>query len=197
MKNKKLFAIFALVLAFTPTFTACEETLEDVLIGGLTGFQKAPDPTIKEGEFNFSVTYEVDGVQETVSSVYVCEFAESGWGLDGWYIHWNQYIEDSELVNRLESTRGYLLLKTTVDGEIYLDFNLSAKDFMADPRFDNNANTEEPIVISPRLFIEYSEAKYNEIGESYSEDAAVLESYGVKIISYEYDAPVENTYKNL
>ena len=43
--------------------------------------------------------------------------------------------------------------------------------------------------------IEYNDAKYDEIGESYSEDAAVLEGYGVKIIEYKYDAPIENTYK--
>ena len=61
MKNKKLFAIVALTLAFIPTFTACEKTFEDVLIGVLTGFQKAPDPTVKEGAFDFSVTYEVGG----------------------------------------------------------------------------------------------------------------------------------------
>ena len=195
MKNKKLFAALALALAFTPTLTACEETLEDVLIGVLTGFQKGPDPSVKEGSFDFSVTYEVDGDVATVSSVYVCEFEESGWGLDGWYINWNEYIEDSELATRLESTRGYLLLKTIDDGEIYLDLNLSARYFMLDPRFEDHANTDEPIVIRPRLLIEYSEAKYDEIGESYSEDAAVLEGYGVKIISYEYDAPIENTYK--
>lgn len=191
MKNKKLLCVgLVLTMACTPMLAGCEQTITNVIIGVLTGFEKAPEPTIKEGKFDFSVTYEVDGEQETVSSVYVCEFQESGWGLDGWYIYWNEYIEDIELANLFEETRGYLLLKTTADGEIYLDLNLSAK-FMADPRFDDNAN------ISPRLFIEYNEAKYDEIGESYSEDVAVLEGYGVKIISYEYDAPIENTYKNL
>lgn len=158
---------------------------------------KAPDPTIKTGRFNFSVTYEVDGNVTTISSVYVCEFAESGWGLGGWYIEWDQYIEDKELSNLLEETRGYLLLKKIDDGEIYLDLNLSAKYFMADPRFGNDSNTDEPIVIKPRLFIEYSDTKYEEIGEAYSEDVVVLEGYGIKVISYEYDAPIENFYKNL
>lgn len=197
MRIKKMLASVALLVVLVPMFTACEKTFENILIGVLTGFEKAPEPTIKEGNFDFSVTYEVDGELATVSSVYVCKFEESGWGLDGWYIHWNEYIEDSELYNRLEETRGYLLLKTTDDGEIYLDLNLSARYFMADPRFNDNANTDEPIVIRPRLFIEYSEAKYDEIGESYSENVAVLEDYGVKLISYEYDEPLENTYKNL
>ena len=34
-----------------------------------------------------------------------------------------------------------------------------------------------------------------ELGEWWSEDVSVLESYGVKVISYSYDAPIENTYK--
>jgi hypothetical protein len=180
-------------MACIPIFTGCDNALVDVL----TGFKKAPDPTIKEGKFDFSITYEVDGEVTTISSVYVCEFAESDWLLDGWYIDWDEYIEDRELANRLEETRGYLLLKKTADGEIYLDLNLSARYFMEDPRFDGNANTAEPMALSPRLFIEYNEAKYDEIGEAYSEDADILETYGVKIIDYEYDMPIDNEYKNL
>lgn len=145
----------ALIAALGSTFTAC---------------RKAPDPVVKEGRFDFSVTYEVDGAVETASSVYV-------YGL--------------------EATRGYLLLKTVDDGEIYLDLNLSAKRFMADPHVDDDYDTDEPVAVSPRLFIEYSEAKYDEIGESYSEDTEVLEGYGVKIIEYDYDLPIENTYKNI
>ena len=58
MKNKKLLtAGVALMLACAPVFAGCEQTLENVLIGVMTGFQKAPDPTIKEGRFNFSITY--------------------------------------------------------------------------------------------------------------------------------------------
>ena len=52
----------------------------------LAGCGKAPDPTIKEGRFDFSVTYEMGGEVKTLSSVYVCEFEESGMLLDGWYI---------------------------------------------------------------------------------------------------------------
>ena len=198
MKSKKLLlASLALTMALTPSLAGCEQAMSDFIIAALWGFEKPPEPSIKDGEFAFSVTYEVDGEQETVSSVYICEFEESTLYLDGWSIHWKQYIEDSELSARLDSTLGYLLLKTTTDGEIYLDLNLSAKYFMSDPHFNNfNADTDQTITgISPRLFIEYNEAKYEEIGESYSEDAAVLEGYGVKIISFEYDKPIENSYE--
>ena len=182
MKIKKIFAILLAVLTFALLVTGCSKT---------------PIPTVKEGKFNFSVTYEVDGEEETVSSVCVCKFVKLVPTLEGAYREGDSHIEDSTLSAKLEKTRGYLLLKTTADGEIYLDLNLSAEYFMADPNFwITIENTDEPVSdISPRLFIDYNAAKYEEIGESYSEDAAVLESYGVKIIRYEYDAPIENEYK--
>ena len=163
----------------------------------LAGCGKGLEPSVKEGKFNFSVTYEVDGETQTVAGVFACEFVEVVFALDGSYIEWDSYVEDTELANRLEANRGYLLLKTCDDGVIYLDLNLSAKYFMADPNYGNaNANTDEVnLRISPRLFMEYSDTKGEELGVWWSDDATVLESYGVKVISYEYDAPIENTYK--
>ena len=190
MKNKKLFAIFALTLAFIPTFTACEKTFEDVLIGVLTGFQKAPDPTVKEGAFDFSVTYEVGGTQETISSVYVCEFQEAGVLMAGWYITWNAYIEDSEieaLVND-ESYYGGILIGANEYGNVYLDLSLDAGYLMAEPG-------KEDREYKPSIFIRYNEETAEKLDTYEEREPAILESYGVKLISYECDAPIENTYK--
>ena len=171
--------------------------LSVVLLITFAGCGKGLEPNVKEGRFDFSVTYEVDGELETVSGVFVCEFAEVVKALDGAYIEWNSYIEDTELSNRLDQNRGYLPLKTCDDGVIYLDFCLSAKYFMSDPSFGNtNINTDAAISsISPRLFIEYNETKGEELGKWWSEDVTVLDSYGAKIIGYEYDVPIENIYK--
>ncbi len=180
MKKTKVVACMSLMAALLSTFAAC---------------QKAPEPTVKEGRFDFSVTYEVDGEQETVSGVFVCKFSKVVFALDGSYIEWDSYVQDTALANRLEESRGYLLLKTCDDGEIYLDINLSAEYFMGDPSYVDT-DTFEPILdISPRLFIEYSQTKGEQLEVWWSDDAAVLESYGVKVIRYEYDAPIENTYK--
>ena len=181
MKLVKKIAPILLALSFATALAGCGKGLE---------------PTIKEGRFDFSVTYEVDGVQESIAGVFVCEFVETVKAVDGWYIEWNSYVEDSQLQNRLEENRGYLLLKTCADGNISLDFNLSAKYFMADPNYGNsNANTDESLGISPCLFMEYSDAKGEELGEWWSEDTTVLESYGVRLIGYEYATPIENIYK--
>ena len=182
MKIRKILTAMLLALSLLTTFVGCGKKLE---------------PSVKEASFNFSVTYEVDGAQEVVSGVFACEFIEVVFALDGSYIEWNSRVVDTELANKLEENRGFLLLKTTDDGDIYLDFNLSAKYFMADPNYANsNANVDEKNAkISPRLFIEYNQTKGEELGEWWSEDKAILESYGVKIICYEYDAPIENIYK--
>lgn len=190
MKKKKLLAVLILALAFMPTFTACEQVFENVLIGVLTGFQKAPDPTIKEGRFDFSVTYEIGEEQKTISSVYVCEFEESGMLMDGWYITWNAYVEDSEIEALFndESYYGGILIGTNEYGKVYLDLSLDAGYLMAEP---GSGHRE----YKPSIFIQYNEEtteKLNTYGES---DPAILESYGVKLISYECDAPIENTYK--
>lgn len=177
--KKFLVAVILLLFALT-TLVGCSTRLE---------------PSEKEGRFNFAVTYEVDGERETVSGVFVCKFVKVVNALDGSYIEWDSYIEDTKLENRLDATRGYLLLKTCDDGNIYLDINLSAKYFMGDPSYVD-ADTFEPITnVNPRLFIEYSQAKGEELEIWWSDDVAVLESYGVKVISYEYDSPIENTYK--
>ena len=182
MKIKRILVSLFLSLLLLISFAGCEKGLE---------------PSVKEGKFNFSVTYEVDGEEKTISGVFACEFVEVVSALDGSYIEWNSYIENAELVNHLEQNRGFLLLKTTDDGVIYLDLNLSAKYFMADPNYGNsNANTNEANSgIIPRLFIEYNETKGEELGVWWSEDKATLEGYGVKVISYEYDEPIENIYK--
>ena len=182
MKIKKFLVSVSLLLLLCMTLAGCGKGLE---------------PSVKEGKFNFSVTYEVDGETQTGVGVFACEFVKTVFALDGSYIEWKSYVEDTELANCLEENRGYLLLKTCDDGVIYLDLNLSAKYFMADPNYGNvNANTDDVnLGISPRLFMEYSDAKGEELGVWRSEDATVLESYGVKVISYEYDAPIENSYK--
>ena len=42
---------------------------------------EVPRPEIKEGEFDFIVTYEYNGEIKTVSGVYVCEFSGISWAL--------------------------------------------------------------------------------------------------------------------
>jgi hypothetical protein len=188
MKKKKLLTLgVAFMLVCAPILTGCEQTLENILIGVLTGFEKAPDPTIKEGKFNFSVTYEAGGEVQTISSVFVCEFEESGMSLGGWYIHWNSYIEDYDKYPFKENTHD-IIVETNEDGTIYLELNLNSAYFMAEPGYSD-------VECQPHLFILYNEEAAERFGAYGDDSVEVLESYGVKLISYEYDAPLENIYE--
>ena len=175
MKSKKILTCFALVVALTPMFAGCKN---------------APVPTIKEGKFNFSVTYELGGEVKTISSVYVCKYVESGMYLDGWYIDWEAYVEDSEIQALIEDESYYfgIMLENNEDGAIHLDLNLNPEYFMSEPM-------EDGMTAAPYLFIRYNDAVAEEKGIYLEDDLAVLESYGAKLISYEYDSPIENIYK--
>ena len=138
-----------------------------------------PRPKIKTGEFNFSVTYEYLGEVNTVSGVYVCEYDGIGWVLDGgYYRSWSGYIKGN-------TTEENIVLGTAEDGgvvELFLAFNPDR--FMGDYYWEE----DEPFVpcLSVRIIDE---------GLSFESDPVIVEEvYGAKVISYEYDEPIENTF---
>ena len=53
-----------------------------MLIGMLASCEVEPKPTIKEGRFNFSVTYEHWGEVKTLSGVFVCNYAGRSFTLE-------------------------------------------------------------------------------------------------------------------
>ena len=149
----------------------------------------APEPRIKEGRFNFSITYEVGGEQETISSAFICKFKEAGRSFGGYYISWDSYIEDRE-IEALFSEDYYncIVIEANDEGVIYLDLRLHAEYFMAEPAYKGVTD------FKPYVFIKYHEEFVEEKGYG-NEDPEVLAKYGVRIVSYESDAPVENLYK--
>lgn len=164
---KKIIVTVALLTALVFTLSGCGFTV--------------PRPEIKSGEFNFSVTYEYAGETKTVTGVYVCEYAGTSWTLDGGYDRdWTGYIKGSD-------DNDHILLDTVEGGdEIILVLNLNADYFMDDFNFDLYGNPAPYIMIKD----------YTEEGFRILQDAADVErDYGAKVISYEYDAPVENTFK--
>ena len=189
MRKKLLTAGLACLLACVPMFAGCEQKMEDALIFALNGFQKAPEPTVKEGRFNFSVTYEQGGAVKTIAGVYVCKFQEAGLWLDGAYVEWESYIEDSEIADfAFEYNQNLIILETNDDGTIYLDLALKPGYFMAEPSWKDRGG-------EPYIYINFNEEATEVKGTYGTSDIAVLESYGVRLISYEYAAPIENEYK--
>ena len=138
-----------------------------------------PHPQIKTGEFNFSVTYEYAGEVNTISGVYVCEFEGIDWAIDtGFHREWTGYIKDN-------TTEDNIVLGVGEDGGIVeLGLFFDPARFMGDYFMES----DEPFfpVISVRIYGE---------GLAFESDADLIaETYGAKIISYEYDAPIDNKF---
>ena len=169
---KKLFCILALVLLLCTCLTSCE--IE-------------PAPKIKEGKFNFSVTYEERGEAKTVSGVFVCEYAGRSFTLEGGDFRrsWEGHVEGVE--NLHDTFYATVCVGETDDGgEILLDLGVFAAYFMGEPGFADS-------VIEPSLYIVHS-SEDNLSSESSGTPEEIEELYGLKIIEYHYDAPVENSF---
>ena len=134
------------------------------------------------------MTYEVGGEVKTISSVFVCKFQEAGLWLDGSYVEWQSYIEDRELATLPpENNENVMIVDTNEDGTIYLDLRLHAGYFMFEPSWSDRECT-------PYLYMIYNETAAAEKGTYGTESSEVVESYGVKLLGYEYASPIENRY---
>ena len=145
---------------------------------------QVPRPEIKNGRFNFSVTYEIKGETNTFSAVYVCEFNGTNWSFDGGYSRdWDIHVEGDYEGDDYSAILG----KVDDGGSIYLHFGLYPEYFMGDPETGDWGLPE------PSIAIVYPE---NELGEmTQIADPLELErDYGIRIVSYEYDNPIENTF---
>lgn len=157
-----------------------------LIAGAFTGaFITVPKPEIKEGEFDFALTYELDGETKKLEGTYVCKFEGVSRALDGVGRDWTGYIKDHDDFTDYE-------LKTTDEGTIKVNLDICSEFFMADPFYKINANTDDP---KPEPYV------YITSGDPSLEDPAnevtfnLYEGDDVKIISFEYDPPVENIYR--
>ena len=138
-----------------------------------------PHPQIKSGEFNFSVTYEYAGETKTVSGVYVCQFAGVDWAIDiGFHREWSGYI------------KGGIIEETTIlgiaddGGVVELNLYFDPDHFMG----DSYSEGDEP-------FIPWMSVKIVDDGMYFENNAEfIAETYGARIICYEYDDPIQNYF---
>ena len=152
-----------------------------VLVGILVGCgASVPRPEIKDGEFEFSVSYELNGETRTICGVYVCKYDGADWSLDGGpHRDWGGYIKDGTTEERITLT------VAENGGIVELNLCFSPNHFMG----DSCCEDEEPFapVITVRL--------ENEEGLTFENDAdRIAETYGARIISYDYAEPIENVF---
>ena len=140
---------------------------------------KVPMPQVKEGRFEFSVTYAVNGEERIYEGVYVCKYEGAYKSLVGNGIEWKGYIENEESL--------VVPVQVNEEGVIYIDFGFIPEYFMSDP------NAIYYDVPAPKLYMIYNSDDPDVTSSTTEED--VIAGYGVKLISYEYDKPIENTFK--
>ena len=167
--KRNLIAV-TLVLILTCLFAGC----------GIT----VPRPEVKEGRFDFSITYELNGEEKTFSAVYVCEYDGVSWSIEGgdFSRDWKDCTEGDYEGDDYSAIVG----KTEDGGAIVLFFGIYPEYFMGDSAGDRGAP-------EPSVYIAYPEAEDGSF-ELVNDPQEVEEIYGVKIIRYEYDEPIENVF---
>ena len=167
MKKGKIAIVFLFIVMVVSFFSGCAV--------------KMPVPKTKEARFDFSVTYQIHGEVNTYKGVFVCKYEGVCVSLVGKNREWIGYLEN-------ESLETGVAIHTNSDGVIYLECGFNPAYLMADPDC-----MEEP----PKPFLILS--NYNEeTGETtlITDEEELFERYGVKVISYLYPEPIENSYAN-
>lgn len=168
MKKLRIFAVIVLATMIMLFSTGC--------------VVKMPVPEVTEGRFDFSVTYEVDGVEKTYSGVYICKYDGIEVTLVGSSRMWNGHIEGTDSWGIIE------IQHTNEDAVIYIDFGFYPEYFMSDP----DCIDQKP---QPFLLVEHNNEETGEY-TFHSDEKEIFEKFGVKIVGYNYAEPIENSYKD-
>ena len=166
MKNKKLF-LFTIILVVAILATAVYSVISSI----------AKKPTVTEGEFPFAITYALDGKTVTINEVYKARYV----GNDG-YADTKGRVYVGEIGDLGEENTIYTL-KNDENGRIELWTHFYADYLMGDSEYDYF--DDEPF--EPRIY--YYDSEENEY-----HDEETLSAQGVKLISFEYPTPIENSF---
>ncbi len=165
MKNKKL---------FIPTIILIAAILASATYMVISSIAKKPTTT--EGEFLFSITYELDGETVTINDVYRARFVKN----DG-FANTKSRMYVGEIGNRGENNTIYIL-KEDENTCVELRTNFYPDYLMGDPEYDYF--DEE--AFEPQIYY------YDAEGQEYSDEETLL-AQGIKLIGFEYPTPIENS----
>ena len=136
----------------------------------------AKKPTVTEGSFPFSITYELDGETVTIKDVYKTHYVRN----DG-YADTKTRVYAGQIGDREENTV-YYTLKQDGNTRVELWTHFYPDYLMGDPEYDYF--DEE--AFAPKIY-------YYDAEEIEYTDEETLAAQGVKLISFEYPTPIENT----
>ena len=153
--------------------------LTSIIIFSFSSCQNVPEPQIKEGEFPFEMVYEIAGETITVNDIYVCEFDGFDWNTGvGKHRKWKGYIKSS-------GTEVLILLE---DGDLKFAVSVGSPEYyMSDPTCPYSENTPSIFYIEPNEF--------GGITSSVMDIEPLLEQYKLKLISWKFSEPIENSFE--
>lgn len=208
MKNKTIFTILRCVIIIIAMYFFLILSPWILLWLGLTLMPKPPKPTICYGEFPFTLVYELNGEEKVIEDVAVCEFdgydelTEAGQNRE-----WRTYLKSEE--DNLNSagekyTMGVrqipLLDLRNSDAaddegnkilELYF-YGGNGHYYMGDPLGHKGRPPQDFERIYYMYQNENGELRYSEMS---SEEA--LEEYHIRLISWEIEPPIENSFKTV
>lgn len=131
-------------------------------------------PAVRQQEFPFTITYSYQGETETISDVYVAEYARPAKYIGDVPVAWYGYVKDR---NRLEADF-YRVAED--DGQSFsINLNIQPGYLMGDPQYAD-------VVCQPSGVCHH--------GEETIEDPAALEQMGFAIVSWAYPDPIANSF---
>ena len=166
MKNKKLF-LSAIILVVAILAIVVYSVVSSIAL----------KPTITEGEFPFSITYELDGKTITIDEIYKARYVRN----DG-YADTKGRVYVGEIGNLGEGNTVYTLKKDE-NTRVELWTNFYPDYLMGDTEYDYF----DYEAFEPRIY-------YYDAEETEHHDEEILLAQGVKLISFEYPTPIENSF---
>lgn len=152
-----------------------------IIYGGIWLSPNPLKPHTTYGEFPFELVYSIDGEIVKINDVFVCEYngieANEGTGKE---IKWKSYLKSTNQEN--------LILYQANDIKIICSIG-TAEYYMSEPEYYETYGDEE---ISPILSL-YQD--YGNITSSHVLSDEEKEKYKIKLISWRFSNPIENTYK--
>ena len=146
----------------------------------LTSCEHVPAPKITKAEFPFEIVYQIGDETITVNDTFVCEFDGFGWNENfGRNRRWKGYVK---------STGGDRLVLLEKDGRKVVCSLGSPAYYMSDPL--------GPVAEELIPEVSYTETLPSGGVTSGALNAeSLFEKYGITLLSWEFSAPIENSYE--
>ena len=138
----------------------------------------AKKPVITEGEFEFTITYELDGETHTIEDVMTVRYE----GNDGYSnTKYRNYSGKIGSLDRDDVTK--FVFKESETECLFLETGLCADCLMGDPKKD----CPHSVPMAPQLVYD------DEYGMRYRDEETLM-AQGARLVSWEYPEPIENEF---